>query len=191
VGANIVINQINDVFLHETLYDMTHKAIKWIENQMKKLETPDFDFEVWETSTCLMLDTLFGKDNPLTQRLLNLDNTFNSWSLRDATGNESYEERSKKLATELLQSAIDEIQMLGLEDSLLGKETALNDILAIILDEMKGSQIKKLKQVFTSDTQEDEKRRQVGDIVRESGGSNTMLVNILMHPALISMLKSE
>jgi len=37
VGANIVINQINDVFLHETLYDMTHKAIKWIENQMKKL----------------------------------------------------------------------------------------------------------------------------------------------------------
>lgn len=170
---------------------MTHKAIKWIENQMKKLETPDFDFEVWETSTCLMLDTLFGKDNPLTQRLLNLDNTFNSWSLRDATGNESYEERSKKLATEILQSAIDEIQMLGLEDSLLGKETALNDILAIILDEMKGSQIKKLKQVFTSDTQEDEKRRQVGDIVRESGGSNTMLVNILMHPALISMLKSE
>lgn len=170
---------------------MTHKAIKWIENQMKKLETPDFDFEVWETSTCLMLDTLFGKDNPLTQRLLNLDNTFNSWSLRDATGNESYEERSKKMATEILQSAIDEIQILGLEDSHLGKETALNDILAIILDEMKGSQIKKLKQVFTSDTQEDEKRRQVGDIVRESGESNTILVNILMHPALVSMIKTE
>lgn len=168
---------------------MTHKAIKWIENQLKKLESPDFDFEVWETSTCLMLDTLFGNDNPFSQRLLNLDNTFNSWSLRDATGNESYEERSKKMAAEILQSAMDELEIMGKHEKNRIPHQQMNDLLNTIFDELKGSQVRILKQVLQTEINPEEKMRRISDILREAGNENYLLTSLLLHPYIAELLK--
>ena len=42
---------------------MALKEIKWIENQLNKLQSPDLDLNVWKASACLMLDSIFGTDN--------------------------------------------------------------------------------------------------------------------------------
>ncbi len=170
---------------------MTHKAINWFENQMIKLEASDFDFEVWETSTCLMFDTLFGKENPFTQRLLNLDNTFNSWSLRDAVGNQSYEERNRKMAAEILQSAIDRLRIDENSSIDMKSNSIVDELLAIVYDELTGNQVRTLKGLLLADHSSDEKKRQLADIFREDGISERILVRLMLVPSVITTIDEK
>lgn len=168
---------------------MALKEIKWIENQMEKLNAPDFDIDAWKSSACLMLDGIFGEGNHRSSQLAKLDNRFNSWSLRDATGNESYEERNQRMATEILQSAIDELEISGITKKNNEVEQVLNELLTIIFDEMKGTQVKKLKMVLTLNLPVEEKKRQVADIMREAGDGNNILTHLLLHQAIGELLK--
>lgn len=169
---------------------MALKEIKWIENQMKKLLEPHFDLDVWKTSACLMLDSIFGENNHRTRQLVELDNMFNSWSLRDAVGNESYEERNKRMAAEILQSALDELEMVGLPKKNATFDGLLSELLMTIFDELKGSQIRRLKQIVAADIPKEEKKRQVSEILRETGDENDILTKLLLHPSLEKLLKS-
>lgn len=169
---------------------MAHNEIKWIENQMKKLHEPHFDLDVWKTSACLMLDGIFGANNPRSKQLLDLDNTFNSWSLRDAVGNESYLERNKRMAAEILQSAMDELEILGKPEKNRTSHQQMNDLLNTIFDELKGSQVRILKQVLQTEMNHEEKKRQISDILREAGDENYLLTKLLLHPYIVELLKN-
>jgi len=170
---------------------MALKEIKWIENQLNKLQSPDLDLNVWKASACLMLDSIFGTDNFRSKQIEALSNKFNSWSLRDATGNESYEERNQRMAAEILQSAIDELEMMGLPKKDDQVEKLLKELLTIIFDELKGNQVKKLRQIITADLPTDDKKRQLSDILREAGGGDSILINLMLHPAIGEMLKEQ
>ncbi len=169
---------------------MVKKEIKLIEAQIEKLNSSNFDFEAWKKYSLLQLIRIFGDKDPKIGQLKNIEFEFNSWSLRDASGNESYEEGSKRLAKEVLQAAIDELDIYGLPKSTKNEEEVLKNLISIILDEFKGTQVKKLKEILSSNENPVEKHRRVKEIVEELGETTSIniVTNILINPDAINLL---
>ena len=71
---------------------MSEKEIQLLEQQIEKLDTKDFDLQAWKKYTIVILARIFGNKNEKIRLVEKLDYEFSSWSLRDASGNESYEE---------------------------------------------------------------------------------------------------
>ena len=147
---------------------MAKKEIKLLQQQIEKLNAKGFDFEAWKKYTIILLARIFGNNNMKIKQLDKIDYEFSSWSLRDASGNESYEEGCKKLAQEVLQAAIDELEALGLPKA-AESDDKLEEILTIILDEFKGSQVKYLKTIINSNESSEEKYRKIKDLVVDLG----------------------
>ncbi len=169
---------------------MVKQEIELLESQILKLSAADFDFEAWKKYSLLMLTRLFGKDDPKINQLINIDFEFNSWSLRDASGNESYEEGSKRLAREVLQAAIDELKIYGLPKKEENPDEQPNEILTIILDEFTGSQVKELKKILKSRNNLTEKRRLIQELILELGTTTNIniIANILSNQKLVSLI---
>lgn len=189
MGANITINFF--VFLQKLLKTMVKKEIDLLEQQIEKLNAPGFDFEAWKKYSIIMLARVFGNTDEKIKQLENIDFEFSSWSLRDASGNESYEEGSKKLAKEVLRAAIDELNIYGLPNINKNNtnETA-RKLLNIILDEFKGSQVKELSKILSSNDSKPEKKRRVKELIEEIGefGSYDIISNILICPVIADLV---
>lgn len=170
---------------------MEKKAIQLLQQQIEKLSAPDFDLEAWKEYSIIILNRIFGKDDLKIKQIRKLEFEYSSWSLRDASGNSSYQERTKKLAMEIIQAGIDEIQTFGLSKGApANSDDALNELLNCLLDEMKGVQVKKLKSIITSTENTTEKHRQLRELIEEMGPNNAyqVLVNMLTHPAMARIL---
>ena len=173
---------------------MSEKEIQLLEQQIERLDTKDFDLEAWKKYTIVILARIFGNKNEKLRLVEKLDYEFSSWSLRDASGNESYEEGTKKLAHEILQAAIDEIKAFGLPEIKEDQSNeAIQEFLNILLDELKGSQVKQLKTILKSRESKEEKQRMIKEILEEIGeyGAYGVLTSMLMHPAAMKMIKSQ
>jgi len=147
---------------------MKKEAIKLLQQQLNKLEARDFDLESWKKYTIVLLSRIFSENSQKIKLIENLEYEFNSWSLRDASGNESYEDGTKKLAAEIIQASIDEINAFGIDAEKSSNEDA-EQVLQLIFDELKGSQVKAIKQIIALDESDDEKKRQVFEIVESMG----------------------
>ena len=142
----------------------------------------------------MILARIFGNKNEKIRLVEKLDYEFSSWSLRDASGNESYEEGTKKLAREIIQAAVDELKAFGLpEISEDQSDEAIQEFLNILLDELKGSQVKQLKGILKSSKSKEEKQRIIKEILEGIGeyGAYGVLTSMLMHPAAITMFKGS
>lgn len=170
---------------------MAQKEIKLLEQQIARLNDKDFDLEAWKKYTIIILARIFGRDDEKIRQIELLDFEFSSWSLRDASGDESYEDGTKKLAKEILTAAIDEIKVFGIPESVKDEEDKdLMSILNIIFDELKGSQVKQLKSILASRQNKAEKRRQIKELLEEMGetGVYTVLTSVLMHPEMNKLI---
>ncbi len=161
---------------------MVDKEIELLEQQIENLNGLNFDFEAWKKYSLIIFIRIFGEGDAKIKQLENIDFEFNSWSLRDASGNESYEEGSKKLAKEVIKSAIDQLRIYGMPnpDNKNTNETT-TEILDTILDEFKGSQVKELSKIIFSHDSKTEKKRRVKELVEEIGeyGCYGIITNIL------------
>jgi len=171
------------------------KEIQLLEQQIKRLDEKDFELEAWKKYTIVILARIFGPRDEKIRQIEKLEYEFTSWSLRDASGNESYEEGTKKLAREILQAAIDELKIFGVPEKKEEEnqsDKTIQDFLNILLDEMKGSQVKQLKTILSSRENKEEKRRQIRELL--SGISENevyeILISMLMHPETVKMMKS-
>ena len=173
---------------------MVKKEIQLIEQQIKRLDEKDFDLEAWKKYTIVILARIFGPQDEKIRQIEKLEFEFTSWSLRDASGNESYEEGTKKLAREILQAAIDELNIFGLPEKKTEEkpDKAIQDFLNILLDEMKGSQVKQLKSILSSRENKEEKHRQIRELLSGIGEYEVydILASMLMHPAAVKIIKS-
>ena len=171
---------------------MAKKEIQLLEQQIKRLDEKDFDLEAWKKYTIVILARIFGPQDEKIRQIEKLEYEFTSWSLRDASGNESYEEGTKKLAREILQAAIYELKIFGVpgknEEDLPAK--AIGDFLNILLDEMKGSQVKQLKSILSSHENKEEKRRKIRDLlsVIDEQEIYDILVSMLLHPEAVKTI---
>lgn len=171
---------------------MAQKEIKLLEQQITRLSAKDFNLESWKNYTLIILSKIFGNGNEMSRQIEQIDFKFNSWSLRDASGNESYEEGKKRQAKEILQAAIDELNVFGLpkkdEDAL--SENQIKELLHFVLDELKGSQVRQLKSIILSKSSDAEKRRLVSELISEIGDNTAfdVLTNMVMHPAFSKLI---
>lgn len=175
---------------------MPEKEIQLLEQQIERLNAKDFDLEGWKKYTIVVLARIFGGKSEKIKLVDKLEYRFNSWSLRDASGNESYEEGTRKLAREILQAAIDELKTLGkpdLNDDKEETEQDIRDFVNLLLDELKGSQVKQLKVILKSKENKEEKKRMIKEILEGLGeyGAYDVLTEMLMHPASVRLLKNE
>lgn len=178
----------------EMIDTMVKKEIDLLNDQIKKLDSPDFDFESWKKYSVIILSRIFGNNDEKIKQLKNIDFEFTSWSLRDASGNESYEEGSKKLATEVLKAAIDELNIYGMPKTYNANiEAAASELLNIILDEFKGSQVKELSKILSSQDNSTEKKRRVKELVEEIGefGSYDIITNILTNKIITDLVSKQ
>ena len=67
----------------------------------------------------------------------------------------------------------------------------LSELLMTIFDELKGSQIRRLKQIVAADMPKEEKKRQVSEILRETDDENDILTKLLLHPSFMGALPKE
>lgn len=172
---------------------MSEKEIQILEQQIDKLDKKNFDLEAWKKYTIVILARIFGDKSNKIVLIEQLEYEFSSWSLRDASGNESYEEGTKKLAREILQAAIDELKVFGLPEITEEKaDESIKVFLNILLDELKGSQVKKLKSIIKSKESKDEKQRMIKEILEGIGeyGAYDVLTMMLMSPSAIKLLKA-
>lgn len=172
---------------------MSKKEIQLLEQQITKLSDKNFDLEAWKKYTIVILARIFGENNEKIRQIEKLDFEFSSWSLRDASGNESYEEGTKKLARVILQASIDEIKVFGLPETETFKENqTIEELLSLLLDELKGSQVKQLKTILSSRENKNEKQRKIKEILESLGeyGAYSVLTSMLMHPDTVKFIKN-
>jgi hypothetical protein len=171
------------IFIGIKFKRMAQKEIKLLQQQIDKLYEKDFELQPWKNYTIILLERIFGPENEKIKMIRKVEFEFSSWSLRDASGNESYEEGSKKLAREILQAAIDELKAFGIPDlsKNVHSDQAISDFLSCLLDELKGSQVKELKAILTSRENLDEKKRKIKDILQNLGeyGVYDVITNML------------
>ena len=171
---------------------MKKEALKLLNQQLEKLDAKDFDLEAWKKYTVVILSRVFGQENPKIKQVEKLEFEFNSWSLRDASGNESYEDGTIKLAREIIQASIDEITAFGIPESeKKASKKELETILSLVLDELKGSQVKQIKKIIDSTENEEEKKRLVFEIISTLGENNSydLITNIITHSSVKDFLK--
>ena len=173
---------------------MSDKETQLLNQQIEKLNAKDFDLEAWKKYTIIILARIFGDKNEKINQIEKLEFEFSSWSLRDASGNESYEEGTKKLAREILQASIDELNIFGLPqvDENQADKT-IQEFLNILLDELKGSQVKQLKSILSSRESKDEKKRKIKEIFEGIGEyeAYSVLTKMLMHPDAVKSIKNS
>jgi len=163
---------------------MKKEAIKLLKQQQDKITAKDFDLESWKKYTIIILSRIFGDESNKVKQIEKLEYEYSSWSLRDASGNESYEDGTKKLAAEIIQASIDEINAFGIPESESNNTNKdLETILNLILDELKGSQVKQLKSILNSAENDEEKKRLVFEIIGEIGENNAyeVISKIITH----------
>ena len=171
---------------------MAQKEIKILQQQIDKLYAKDFELQPWKNYTIILLERLFGPENEKIKMIRKVEFEFSSWSLRDASGNESYEEGSKKLAREILQAAIDELKAFGLPDLSgdIDSEQSISELLSCLLDELKGSQLKELRKILSSKESMEEKKRKINEMLQNLGeyGAYDVITNMLIHPKAQNIL---
>jgi len=170
---------------------MVKKEIELLERQIVSLDASDFDFEAWKKYSILILERIFGSTNEKVKQLENIDFEYSSWSLRDASGNESYGEGSKRLAKEVIKASIDELTIYGLPVNNNKGEDAVHELINIILDEFKGSQVRELSKILASRDSKIEKKRRVKEIIEEIGEHSCydIIANILMKSGISTVIR--
>ena len=96
---------------------MEEKYIQLFTRQIEKLDTEDFDLEAWKSSTIVLLKKVFGAQDPKIEQIEKLKIDYSSWTLRDSNAKYKPIETCKKIGKEILLSAIDEIELLGVNDN--------------------------------------------------------------------------
>ena len=107
---------------------MKTQYIKLLSKQIEKLDRDDFDLEAWKTSAITVLHRIFGDTDSRAKHIDQLKIDYSSWMLRDSNSNYKPVETAKLKGREILQTAIEEIEIFGGPENhaadVLGKEVA-------------------------------------------------------------------
>ncbi|WP_421763802.1 hypothetical protein [Ekhidna sp.] len=105
---------------------MKSQYIKLLKKQIAKLGEDSFDLEAWKTSAITVLERIFGENDPRSKQIENLKIDYSSWALRDSNSNYKPVETAKLKGREVLNTAIDEIEIFGAPENhaeeVLGKD---------------------------------------------------------------------
>ena len=126
---------------------MKSKQVKLLQNQINKLTSDSFDLEAWKSATEACLIRVFGDTDSRIQQIRELKIDYGSWALRDAQGDYNPLKTCKKKGEEILLSAIDEIEILGIP---ISPETASSDVVTSFEEVLKVSEMNSLVKILKS-----------------------------------------
>ncbi len=106
---------------------MKKQQIQLFKKQVKKLDAEDFDLEAWKVSTQLLLGQAFGKYDEKTIAIRDLKIDYSSTMLRDSNSNYKPMETCKRKGREILELAIDELEMSVIPESELANIVKTGD----------------------------------------------------------------
>lgn len=158
---------------------MVEKEVNILKEQIEKLEAKEFDLDAWKIYTINILERIFGADSHKIAQLKELKYDFSSWSLRDTSGSTG---SIKKKARVILESSINELENFGLPQQETQKnENALETLLGVFEDELKGSQFKKLKEIVKI-ADPKEKKEQIVSLFNDldNDAKEELLVNLVL-----------
>ena len=120
---------------------MKSKQVKLLQNQIDKLTSDSFDLEAWKSATEACLIRVFGDTDSRIQQIRDLKIDYGSWALRDAQGDYNPLKTCKKKGEEILLSAVDEIEILGIP---ISTEAPSSDVVSCFEKELKVAEMKDL-----------------------------------------------
>ncbi len=143
----------------------SEKYIELLNGQIEKLSNREFELSAWKSHTLALVSRIFGKEDMKVEQISNLKTDFGSWSLRDTSGIKTAMDIVKDEAKEILQAAIDELKIFGLPDNHISKQNSMPipGLKAILEDELKGSQVRNLKNILT----DSEKDKDIAGAVKQ------------------------
>jgi len=127
------------------------KATKLLKRQVEKLSSEDFDLEAWKSSAIAVLTRIFGEDNSRIAQVENLKIDYGSWALRDAKASYNPLESCKKVGKEIIESAIDEIEIFDNEGHFI-------DINQLLESKLKSSDYEAIMEILNSSANKTDKR---------------------------------
>lgn len=105
---------------------MKSQYAQLLKKQIKKLDDESFDLEAWKTSAIAVLHRVFGAEDPRAKQIESIRIDYSSWALRDSNSGYKPVETAKRKGQEIMQTAIDEIEIFGSPEShtmdMLGKD---------------------------------------------------------------------
>ena len=148
---------------------MPDKEIKIIQDQIDKLKVKDFDLEAWKKHTIILLARIFGDNSEKVRQIESIEYDYSSWSLRDTTGSNSYLETARKLCKEILEASVEELKIFGLPEKDIESDVIFESISTALNDELKGSQVREIRQILSTTEKPEEKRAKVLEKLKSYG----------------------
>lgn len=96
------------------------KYAELIKKQIQKLDADEFDLDAWKSSAHSIIKRIFGDFDPRLRQIEGLRIDYSSWTLRDSSSKYKPIESSKNVGREIMQSALDEVEVFGVEPTDLG-----------------------------------------------------------------------
>ncbi len=96
---------------------MEKKIIKLLTLQIERLEAQDFDLDAWKSGAETLLGKFFDPSDGRIKQIKELKIDYSSWALRDSNANYNPVESCKRKGRAILQTAIDEISVLGIKSA--------------------------------------------------------------------------
>jgi hypothetical protein len=146
---------------------MAKKEISILKKQIERLDIKDFDLEAWKKFTIVMLARIFGDTSEKIRQIESIEYDYSSWSLRDTSGSSSYLESCKKLGRKILEASIEELEAFGLPESSGEDDKFFHIIIEALQDELKGAQMRQLKDVILKTKKEEDMKEQVREILND------------------------
>ncbi|HOI00933.1 MAG TPA: hypothetical protein PLE85_10395 [Bacteroidales bacterium] len=164
---------------------MKDKAIEALRQQIAKLGESKFDLEAWKTGTALLLARLFGESSEQVNQVRRLQQDFSSWTLRDTSGNEDPMDKVRRLARDIVEAAITELEIFGLPGS-SEAGPALEAIRNALQEHLRMQEYRQLSTIVSSGMSRKEKEDKLNDLFKTFPPrlERDILVSLLSHPNL-------
>ncbi|MBV6641610.1 MAG: hypothetical protein KI791_12865 [Cyclobacteriaceae bacterium] len=91
------------------------KYAELIKKQISKLDNEQFDLDAWKSSAYAVIKRIFGDFDPRLKQIEGLRIDYSSWTLRDSSAKYKPLESSKNIGREIMQSALEEIEVFGMD----------------------------------------------------------------------------
>jgi hypothetical protein len=141
---------------------MSTKEINLLNELTARLDQKPFDLESWKTNAMMALGRIFGDTSRKVELIRNIQPDYSSWSLRDTSGRMSQPDLCRKMAREIIEASISELEAFGPP---VKKDASENPALIALEEHITVKQGRDLAQIMASDQPKEEKAAKMSEIL--------------------------
>ncbi len=163
------------------------KEVQLLKKLIEKLDDKNFNLDGWKSSAMIILARIFGENSQKLRQIEKIEYDYSSWSMRDTSGI-PYLQTCKKLGRQILETAILELETLGLPASEVRETGSLETgpISQAFEEVLAASQFREIKAILQSNEDDEVIRQNLIDKLKVLGleVAPKILVNILLNKGL-------